>query len=105
MSTPHDNSTMSVHLITGKVSMADVRTAAQESFETMVKAVVDVERRIMAIGGELHADANAVLLEYGSRPQDLWAINIYPDKLMIGRVAWGAAGQDGCAHKQLGHGI
>ena len=53
---------------------------AKETFEVMVKAVVDVEKRIMAVGGELHADANAVLLEQGSRPQDLWGINLYPGK-------------------------
>jgi hypothetical protein len=29
----------------------------------MVKAVVDVEQRIMAIGGELHSDEEAALLE------------------------------------------
>jgi len=44
-----------------------------------VKAVVDVELSIMAIGGELHADEEAVLLEQGSRQQDLWGINLYPD--------------------------
>ena len=80
MSHTPDNSTMSVHIITEKISLADVKAAAEESFETMVKAMVDIEKRIMAIGGELHADANAVLIEHGSRPQDLWGINIYPDK-------------------------
>ena len=36
--------------------------------------------RIMAVGGELHADANAALLERGSLQHDLWGINLYPDK-------------------------
>jgi len=47
-------------------------------FEDMVKYVVDVERRVIAIGGELHADAEQVLLEDGSRQQDLWGANYYP---------------------------
>ena len=33
----------------------------------------------MALGGELHADEEATLLEQGARQADLWGINIYPD--------------------------
>lgn len=32
----------------------------------------------MAIGGELHADEEAALLEHGSQRQNLWGINLYP---------------------------
>ena len=49
-------------------------------FEEMVKYVVDVERGIIAIGGEMHADAEAVLLEAGSRQADLWGANYYPGR-------------------------
>ncbi|HYL15000.1 MAG TPA: DUF5674 family protein [Terriglobales bacterium] len=73
-------SNASVHVITSSISKAELSEIAKETFEVMVKAVVDVEKRIMAVGGELHADANAVLLERGSRPQDLWGINLYPGK-------------------------
>jgi len=45
----------------------------------MVKAVVDVDRKIMALDGELHADEEALLLENGSRQENLWGINIYPE--------------------------
>ncbi len=75
-----DNSTMPVHVITAKISTAELKNIARKSFEVMAKAVVDIEKRIMAVGGELHADANAALLERGSRPQDLWGINLYPGK-------------------------
>jgi hypothetical protein len=47
-------------------------------FGDLVKAVVDVERKIMAIGGELHSDEEALLLEDGSKQENLWGINIYP---------------------------
>ncbi|MDD5720449.1 MAG: DUF5674 family protein [Candidatus Krumholzibacteria bacterium] len=43
----------------------------------MVKAVVDTTRRIMAVGGELHADAERALLEDGSTQVNLWGINLY----------------------------
>jgi hypothetical protein len=52
----------------------------------MVKAVVDVQRGIMAIGGELHADEEAALLDQGSRQTDLWGINLYPDASGAERV-------------------
>ena len=49
-------------------------------FEGMVKYVADVRLRIVAIGGELHADAEALLLERGSRQEDLWGANYYPGR-------------------------
>jgi hypothetical protein len=52
---------------------------AEGRFGNLVKAVVDVERKIMALDGELHADEEALLLENGSRQENLWGINIYPD--------------------------
>jgi hypothetical protein len=73
-------SNASIHVITASISKAELGDIAKETFETMVKAVVDSEKRIMAVGGELHADANAVLLEGGSRQPDLWGINLYPGK-------------------------
>ena len=47
-------------------------------FGDMIKYVVDVERGVIAIGGELHADAEAVLIEQGSHQADLWGANYYP---------------------------
>ncbi len=48
-------------------------------FGDMVKAVVDVERRLVALDAELHADLEAVLLAEGSQQKNLWGINLYPD--------------------------
>lgn len=53
--------------------------AAKKQFGDMVKAVVDVSKEIMAIGGELHADEEALLMDGGSRQEDLWGINLYPE--------------------------
>lgn len=60
------------------LSRADLQQLADARFGDMVKAVVDIERRIMAAGGELHADEEALLLEDGSKQRDLWGINLYP---------------------------
>ena len=53
---------------------------AEEQFGDWIKAVVDVSRGIMAVGGDLHADDEAVLLADGSSQRDLWGINLYPDE-------------------------
>ena len=52
---------------------------AERSFGDLVKAVVDVDRGLMAVDGELHSDEEALLLEHGSEQRHLWGINIYPD--------------------------
>ncbi|MBI4239453.1 hypothetical protein HY620_00500 [Candidatus Uhrbacteria bacterium] len=52
---------------------------ALQPFGDLVKAVVDVSQGIMAVNGELHADEEKILLERGSRQEDLWGINIYPE--------------------------
>ncbi len=66
-------------IISAKISLLDLKRMSEEMFGNLVKAVVDVEKKIMVIGGELHADEEALLLENGSRQQDLWGINIYPE--------------------------
>jgi hypothetical protein len=52
----------------------------QAWFGDMVKFVVDVGRGRIAIGGDLHADAEAVLLGDGSQQDDLWGANYYPGR-------------------------
>ena len=68
-----------IEVVAVTVSLAWVRELAARLFGDMVKAVVDVEIGVMAIGGELHADEESVLLERGSRQSGLWGINLYPD--------------------------
>lgn len=71
---------MEIKIIKNNITTDELKKVAAESFGEMAKAVVDIERRIMALGGELHADGEALLLEQGSKQEDLWGINIYPDK-------------------------
>lgn len=61
------------------LSLEDLKTIARNRFGNFVKAVVDVEREIMAVDGELHSDEEALLLENGSLQRNLWGINIYPE--------------------------
>ena len=60
--------------------MDDLREIAKNQFGDFVKAVVDIQKNVMAIGGELHADEEALLIEQGSSQENLWGINLYPEK-------------------------
>ncbi|MDA0737992.1 MAG: DUF5674 family protein [Nitrospirae bacterium] len=70
---------MEISIIRIPIAKAFIREMATHQFGDMVKAVVDVEQEIMAIGGELHSDEEAMLLEQGSQQANLWGINLYPD--------------------------
>ena len=65
-------------ILTAKMSIGELNTIAAAGFGEMVKAVVDVERELVAIDAELHADLESLLLENGSRQPALWGINFYP---------------------------
>lgn len=69
-----------MHIIREKIDRKRLQEIAAERFGDMVKAVVDVERNVMAIGGELHADEEQLLLDDGSTQQQLWGINLYPSE-------------------------
>jgi Protein of unknown function (DUF5674) len=43
-----------------------------------IKVAVDIERRILAAGGEMHYDSEQVLLRQGSRQWDIWAAAYMP---------------------------
>lgn len=70
---------MSIRIVDANITRNELKTIAKERFGDLVKAVVDTNREIIAIGGELHADEEAYLLKLGSRQEDLWGINLYPD--------------------------
>jgi len=61
------------------ITKLELKKIAQERFGHFVKAVVDIEKKIMVIDADLHADEEALLLAEGSRQQNLWGINLYPD--------------------------
>ena len=68
-----------------RIDRGTLHRLVEAGFGDMVKFVADVERGLIAIGGELHADGELVLLNDGSRQGDLWGANYYPGR-----------GPDGC---------
>lgn len=71
---------MEIKIIRDTVTRHELNDMAKQQFGDMVKAFVDVEQGIMAIGGELHSDEEAVLLDQGSVQKNLWGINLYPER-------------------------
>ena len=76
-----------VVLLERRIEAAELRRLVLR-FEDLVKYVADVERGLIAIGGELQADAEQVLLEAGSRPADLWGANYYPGRGRDGYIEY-----------------
>ena len=68
-----------MQIITDTLSFNDLEKMAASTFGDMVKAVVDVDRELIAVDAELHSDLEACLLEDGSKQKSLWGINFYPE--------------------------
>ncbi len=66
-------------LIKDKINLNELNRMAKSRFGNLIKAVVDVEKEIMVVGGPLHSDQEALLLEKGSKQSNLWGINLYPE--------------------------
>ena len=73
-------------IVRGPMPLDELARLAEGRFGDLVKAVVDVDRGIMAIDAELHADEEATLLDDGSVQANLWGINLYPAE--HGRLDW-----------------
>jgi|GEM_PF-430439 len=67
-------------IISEPISLERIAEMAAATFGDMVKGVVDIKLRLLAIGGGLHSDEEAALIGRGSAQQDLWGINIYPER-------------------------
>ncbi len=73
---------MKILIIRNRASQEQIREMVEE-LETYIKLAVDVERNILAGGGEYHADCEEVLLEDGSRQEDIWGADWYPESKKV----------------------
>lgn len=72
---------MAIKIVNHNISIKELKAMAEDQFGDFVKAVVDVKQKIMAIGGELHADEEVLLMDKeGSLRDYTWGINIYPSQ-------------------------
>lgn len=68
---------MPIHLITKKATSCQISEMLME-LGSYIKLAVDIEKDILAGGGELHADCETKLLEIGSEQDNVWGADWYP---------------------------
>jgi len=72
---------MPIIVVKDLIKREELKSIAEKQFGSLVKAVVDTEQEIMAVGGELHADGEVWLMEQeGTKRENSWGINLYPEK-------------------------
>lgn len=71
-----------IYILHNKATIEQLTDMLKE-YENMVKIVVDIRRRVLAGGGEMHSDCESDLLEDGSEQDDLWGANWYPAEQRI----------------------
>jgi len=70
---------MKIKIVREKISKNELEELAKDFYGFMIKGAIDIDREIVAFGGEYHIDANSVLIQEGSRQENIWGFNIYPD--------------------------
>ena len=74
---------MKIHIIRQRATEKEIQEMLKE-LETYIKLAVDVEREILSGGGEYHADCEEALLDDGSRQEDIWGADWYPESRTVG---------------------
>ena len=67
-------------IVEDKITVEELKKMSENMFDNLVKAVVDIEKEIMAVNAMMHADQESLLLDKGSKQENLWGINLYPNK-------------------------
>lgn len=62
---------MAIILVENKPSKEDFQKT-KEDYESYIKLTIDIERQIVALGGEYHTDAEKLLLDQGSKQKNIW---------------------------------
>ena len=66
-----------IKVIDKKIDKHILKEICDAHFKTMVKFVVDIKLKKMGVGGELHSDAEELLINEGSNQEDIWGANLY----------------------------
>ena len=75
------NGHMETRIVKDTITRAELRALAHEQYGDIIKAVVDVDQKIVGVGGELHIDIQSILIEKeGARGDTTWGINLYLEK-------------------------
>ena len=66
-------------LVDQSISIQELKQMSSRMFGGLVKAVIDIKKEIMVFDAEMHADEEKFLIDHGSKQDDLWGINLYPE--------------------------
>jgi hypothetical protein len=81
---------MKIELIKVKIDSKTIKELAESSYGSMFKIAVDIEKGLIAAGGEFHADGEQVLVQNGSKQGDIWGANFYPFEKPHDRIQFSA---------------
>ena len=73
---------MRIHIIRKKVPANEIKDML-EALNSYIKLAVDIKREVVVGGGILHADCEAVLLDDGSKQEDIWGADWIPDSKKV----------------------
>lgn len=63
---------MALITVDSKLTKEEIKSA-RENYPDYIKITVDIEKEIVVIGGEYHADAEKILVDnFGSKRSDIW---------------------------------
>ena len=66
-------------IVNEPILISELKSMSEAMYGNIVKAVVDVRRKIIVVDAELHSDEEQILLEDGSKQEDLWGFNFLPE--------------------------
>lgn len=67
---------MDIKILDHKISVKEVKELADFWYGTMIKGCVDVEKGIVALGGDYHIESSELLTANGSKFENVWGFNI-----------------------------
>lgn len=73
---------MKILLIKKHAKKEEIKQMLQ-ALKSYIKLAVDIKREVLAGGGILHADCEAVLLKNGSEQEDIWGADWIPETKQI----------------------
>jgi len=73
---------MKIHILRNRATPEQIREML-EALEVYIKLAVDVERGVLAGGGEYHADCEEILLEDGSLQAHIWGADWHPESKAV----------------------
>ncbi len=70
-----------MQIIKEKISIAELQEMSKKMQYALVKGMVDIEKKVMALDAGMHADLMELLIEEERvNPETTWGFNLFPDK-------------------------